>query len=200
MELKWENAVYQGCLIVRLGWVHSAMKFMQIICKLVESSGLLEAWADGCLLAPKTAEQVMARKSYTKGMSAHKITLQALWKIFLPQLISCMEEKNPDLKDLFDNSKNGPIKEFTSLLQKSSKLSRKPSLLAMKNQTSCSGEGTWSWYTYSCCLSCLEGWNVGFSSQCFSANATVFYSLHPCELYSMGNHLLGQDIPVSWRV
>ena len=53
------------------------MKFMEVIGKHVQSSGLqLEAWVEGNLLGPKTAEKVMAGKSHDKGMRAHKITVQ----------------------------------------------------------------------------------------------------------------------------
>ena len=42
MELKWAKADYQDCLIVRLGGLHTAMKFLQVIGKYVRSSGLLD--------------------------------------------------------------------------------------------------------------------------------------------------------------
>jgi len=68
--------------------MHTALKFMEVIGKHVQSSGLqLEAWVEGNLLGPKTAEKVMAEKSHYKGMRAHKITVQAMWRILLPQLL-----------------------------------------------------------------------------------------------------------------
>lgn len=91
MELKWANDDYLDCLVVRLGGLHIALKFMEVIGKHVQSSGLLEAWVEGNLLGPKTAEQVMAGKSYNKGIRAHKITLQAMWRILLPQLLRRQE-------------------------------------------------------------------------------------------------------------
>ena len=62
MELKWSNADYMDCLIVRLGGLHTAMKFMAVIGKHIQSSGLLEAWVESNLLGPNTAEQVMTGK------------------------------------------------------------------------------------------------------------------------------------------
>jgi len=68
--------------------LHTALTFMEVIGKHVQSSGLqLEAWVEGNLLGPKTAEKVMAEKSHDKGMRAHKITVQAMWRILLPQLL-----------------------------------------------------------------------------------------------------------------
>lgn len=43
MELKWAKVNYQDCLIVRLGGMHTAMKFMHVIGKYIQSTGLLEA-------------------------------------------------------------------------------------------------------------------------------------------------------------
>jgi len=57
---------------------------MEVIGKHVQSSGLQEAWVEGNLLGPTTAEKVMAGKSHDKGMRAHKITVQAMWRILLP--------------------------------------------------------------------------------------------------------------------
>ena len=99
-ELKWAKPEYQGFLIVKLGGLHIALKFMEVIGKHVQSSRLLEAWVEGKLLGTNTAEKVMAGKSYDKGMRAHKLTLQALWRILLPKLLGFMEDKRPYLSCL----------------------------------------------------------------------------------------------------
>jgi len=56
----------------------------------------LEAWVEGSLLGPKTAEQleqVITETFYTKGITAYKTTLQALWRMILPQLVSFMKKR-----------------------------------------------------------------------------------------------------------
>ena len=60
MELKWAKVEYQDCLIGRLGGFHTAMKSLQPIGQYVQSSGQLEAWAEGGLFGWKMAEQVIA--------------------------------------------------------------------------------------------------------------------------------------------
>jgi len=72
------------------GGLHTALKFMEVIGKHVQSSGLQEAWVEGNLLGPTTAEKAIAGKSHDKGMRAHKITDQAMWRILLPQLPNFM--------------------------------------------------------------------------------------------------------------
>ncbi|KAL8567664.1 hypothetical protein ACOMHN_054475 [Nucella lapillus] len=87
MELKWAKDEYQDFLIIRLGGLHTAMNFMKVIGKHIQSSGLLESWVESTILGPKSAEHVLAGKSYSRGMRAHKMTLQAMWRILLPQLL-----------------------------------------------------------------------------------------------------------------
>lgn len=116
MELKWTNDDYTDCLIVRLGGLHTAIKFLEVIGKHVQSSGLLEAWVEGSILGPKTAEQVLAGKSYAKGIRVHKITLQSMWRMLLPQLISFMEGKNPTLREALDKAQNSPVEDLVTLL------------------------------------------------------------------------------------
>lgn len=45
-------------------------------------------------------------------MRVHKITVLSLWRMLLRQLVGFMEDKNPYLKDMLDNEKNGPIEEL----------------------------------------------------------------------------------------
>lgn len=116
MELKWANADYMDHLIVRLGGLHTAMKFMAVIGKHIQSSGLLEAWVESNLLGPNTAEQVMTGKSYNKGIRAHKITLQSMWRMLIPELLSFLGDRNPDLKEPLEKTKTGPPEDLVTLL------------------------------------------------------------------------------------
>jgi hypothetical protein len=50
MELKWAKTEYQAFLIVRLGGLHTALIFMEVIGKHIHSSGLHEDWIEGNLL------------------------------------------------------------------------------------------------------------------------------------------------------
>lgn len=116
MELKWANADYMDNLIVSLGGLYTAMKFMAVIGKRIQSSGLLEAWVESNLLVPNTAEQVMIGKSYNKGIRAHKITLQSMWRMLSPELLSFLGDRNPDLKEQLEKTKTGPAEDLVTFL------------------------------------------------------------------------------------
>ena len=57
----------------------------------MQYTGLRVMWIESELLGENTTEHVMAGKDYicakAKGTRAHKITIQAMWQLFLQQLI-----------------------------------------------------------------------------------------------------------------
>jgi hypothetical protein len=117
MELKWEKEEYQNILVVRLGGLHISLNFMKVIGKHMDCSGLVEAWVESNLLGPKTAEQVMAGKSYIRGMRSHKLTLQAMWRILLPQLLQYINEEKRELRqEIEDNVQKEDTDALLSLL------------------------------------------------------------------------------------
>lgn len=116
MELKWARDEYQDFLIVRLGGLHILMNFMKIIGTHVQSSGLLDAWIESDIIGPKAAEQVLNGKAYARGIRMHKLTIQALWRILLPQLLLYVD--NTQLKmAIINHVTTGDTEGLLSLLQ-----------------------------------------------------------------------------------
>lgn len=48
------------------------------------------------MLGQGTVELVMAGKAYNKAMRAHKLTLQALWRLLMPSLLSFVAEADEE--------------------------------------------------------------------------------------------------------
>ena len=48
------------------------------------------------LLGPGAVELVLAGKAFNKAMRAHKLTLQALWRLLMPSLLSFVAETDAD--------------------------------------------------------------------------------------------------------
>lgn len=71
--------------MIQLGGLHISMCFLKVIGKHMNSSGLLEAWVESGLLGLNASVHVMA---YKRAMRTHKITLQTLWKLLLPQMLT----------------------------------------------------------------------------------------------------------------
>lgn len=87
MELKWATPAF-NTVIMRLGGLHTAMAFLSTIGQYVDSSGLTDVWTESGLLGPLTAEKVLTGKAYAKGMRAHKLSLQALWRVLMQTHLS----------------------------------------------------------------------------------------------------------------
>ena len=60
-------------------------------------SGLVQVRVESGLLGVNSAEHAMDGKSYAKGIRAHKLTVQALWQILHPLLVSYLDTEDPDL-------------------------------------------------------------------------------------------------------
>lgn len=97
MELKWSNPEYSEMLIPRLGGLHIGMNFLKVLGQHMSDSGLQQIWEESGLLGSNSAGKVMDGKSYAKGMRAHKLTWQALWRLLLPQLIAYLETKDAEM-------------------------------------------------------------------------------------------------------
>ena len=57
-------------------------------------SGLKEAWIESVIIGPGAADAVLKGKKYKRAMRAHKITVHALWRMILPDLLKFCEESN----------------------------------------------------------------------------------------------------------
>ena len=68
-----------------------------------QSSGLLDVWVECQLLGPNSAEQVLAGKAYSRGLRAHKITFQAMWRILLPQLLDYAKDSDNEFANQLNN-------------------------------------------------------------------------------------------------
>ncbi|KAL2095499.1 hypothetical protein ACEWY4_010218 [Coilia grayii] len=119
MELKWAKDEYQDFLIVRMGGLHISLTFLKVIGKHIQSSGLMDAWIESGLFAPGTAEQVILGKgkSYSKAIRAHKITVQAMWRILMPKLMNFIQMKNQALRQMLEKkSSSEDIEDLLTFL------------------------------------------------------------------------------------
>ena len=119
MKMKWRFPEFNEKLIVRLGGLHISMSFLKVIGKHMSGSGLYETWIESGLLGEGAAELVFSGKACSKAMRAHKITVQALWTILMPKLMSFLQENNSKLHSQISSVMNddNKIAELVSILQ-----------------------------------------------------------------------------------
>ena len=100
------------------------MSFLKVIGKHIYVQ-LYETQIESCLLEG-VAESVFSGKAYSKAMPyskamrAYKITVQALWTVLMPKLMSFLQENNSKLYSQISLVMNDDIKiaELVSILQK----------------------------------------------------------------------------------
>ena len=73
------------------------MNLLKVIGQKMEDSGLVHVWTEANLVGQTTAEKVMSGKDYAKGIRCHKLTLQAVWQILLPQFLTYLQENDTQL-------------------------------------------------------------------------------------------------------
>ena len=81
----------------RLGGLHISLNFLRIIGQHMSDCGLHEAWIESNILGEVAAQKVFAGKSYSKAMRAHKLTIQALWRILISKFMDFLNRENPDM-------------------------------------------------------------------------------------------------------
>ena len=168
MELKWTLPDYKDTLIPRLGGLHTSMNFLKVLGQHIQDSGLPTIWIESGILGPRTVERALAGKDYNKGTRVHKITLQAMWQLILPQVLAFIAEKDNELKQNLERSVQSNSKEeYLKLLDLLSS-TRYQALLSSfittkkdKNPISSTGGITWKWSAYFCCLSEPKGRDCG---------------------------------------
>ena len=111
MELKWTLPDYKDTLIPRLGGLHTSMNFLKVLGQHIQDSGLPTIWIESGILGPRTVERALAGKDYNKGTRVHKITLQAMWQLILPQVLAFIAEKDNELKQNLERSVQSNSKE-----------------------------------------------------------------------------------------
>ena len=77
----------------------------------IQDSGLPTIWIESGILGPRTVERALAGKDYNKGTRVHKITLQAMWQLILPQVLAFIVEKDNELKQNLERSVQSNSKE-----------------------------------------------------------------------------------------
>ena len=98
MELKWTVPDYKDILIPRLGGLHTSMNFLKVLGQHTQDTGLSNAWEESGMLGSGTVERVMSGKDNAKATRTHKITMQALWELLLPQLLTFLHDHDRELE------------------------------------------------------------------------------------------------------
>lgn len=82
-QLTWLKPKTFENVIIRLGGLHILMNFLKCIGQHMASSGLEDLWVESGVYGESTAQTILAGKSYNRGVRAHKMTYEALWRLLV---------------------------------------------------------------------------------------------------------------------
>lgn len=102
--LQWSNVPACRNLVLMLGGFHTQMSFTKAIGKFVESSGLKEIWIESEVYGENTATNIIQGKVWNRVIRAHKLTCEALWRIFWPMFVNWCKDEGKELKQLEEES------------------------------------------------------------------------------------------------
>ena len=103
-ELLWFRQEEFKTVIVRLGGLHITMNYLQCIGKHMESAGLGDIWMESGLYGESTIQSILSGKAYNRAVRAHKLTYEAIWRVYLSNVKHWLQE----------NGKEFPVK-FTEM-------------------------------------------------------------------------------------
>ena len=69
----------------RLGGFHRATNFMGIIATIMKGGGLEDILIEGNIYGASAVAKILEVKSYNRGIRAHKVTYEALWRLKLKE-------------------------------------------------------------------------------------------------------------------
>ena len=94
------------------------MNFLIVLGQHSEDIGLADLWVESGILGSNTADKLKEGKTYAKAMRVHKLTLQAIWKIFISLFKGYLEDKDAEMSDILvkaiDSVDNQDIFELTA--------------------------------------------------------------------------------------
>ena len=99
-ELQWCRPEECKSLLVRLGSFHTALNCMRVIGQHFTDSGLLEVWTESGVYGENTANNIIAAKSYNKAMRAHKLTYEAVWRLYQKLFLDWLHQKEVDTETI----------------------------------------------------------------------------------------------------
>ena len=95
-ELVWYFPQDLSNVIIRLGGFHTALNYLSAMGKHLACSGLTDVWIESGMFSECTAEKIMQGKSWNRALHAHKLTMEAFWRLLLEKFFEWQDHEGID--------------------------------------------------------------------------------------------------------
>ncbi|KAJ8034477.1 hypothetical protein HOLleu_21334 [Holothuria leucospilota] len=108
-EIQWRQPEEFANTVIRMGGFHIILNYLSLIGKKYEGSGLEDLLIESDVYGSATVAAIMRGKSYNRSVRAHKLVMEALFRLLWRSFVKWLSERNTsfDLQaDLTETIKN----------------------------------------------------------------------------------------------
>ena len=180
-EIQWRLRQEFESMVIRMGGFHIAMNYLAVLGKKYQSSGIEDLLIESGMYGSSTTSILLKGKSYNRGVRAHKIVMEAMfrlqWRAFvkwlseqgdsrvdetlvIEQVSACLQtlDEGQDFPTAMHTMCDAMPSTHCSQSSRHSKLRREESLSCLR-----SGVTMCAWCSYFCTSSKQRGPEIGFS-------------------------------------
>ena len=99
-EIQWRVPDELQNVIIRMGGFHIALNYLSLLGKMYNDSGLEDLLIESGVYASGTTSALLAGKQYNRGLRAHKLTLEALFRLQWRAFVCWLSEQDDSDFDL----------------------------------------------------------------------------------------------------
>ena len=91
-QIQWKHPEEFSNTVIRLGGFHIALNYLSLLGKKYMNSGIQDMLVESGVYGEGTAEALLRGDSYNRGVRAHKISLEALFRLMWNEFTQWLEE------------------------------------------------------------------------------------------------------------
>ena len=99
-EIQWRNPDEFDDMVVRMGGFHIILNFLALLGKKFENSGLEDLLIESGVYGSATISSAMKGKAYNRGIRAHKLTMEALFRLQWQAFTTWYQERDDTKKTI----------------------------------------------------------------------------------------------------
>ena len=80
-EIQWRQRQEFESMVIRMGGFHIAMNYLAVLGKKYQSSGIEDLLIESGMYGSSTTSILLKGKSYNRGVRAHKIVMEAMFRL-----------------------------------------------------------------------------------------------------------------------
>ena len=98
-QIQWKFPQEFSGTVIRMGGFHIALNFLAVLGKKYQNSGLEDVLIESGVYAPGSVMALMKGKSFNRGVRAHKLAMEALFRLMWPSFLHWLNDGGPESQE-----------------------------------------------------------------------------------------------------